>query len=284
MNTANQPNENQPAPAATQTNQPAPAPAAPANILEQGKPTAAPDSYDWIAEKYHVKKEDGTFDLEASARKVSEAYKHLEQRFGSGDAPPKTADEYDIKVEADGFNFDEFKADPESQSFLKSAHAKGMTNEQLNFVLSEFYKRAPQLVAGAAAMDADTASQELRNEWKNDADFKTNISAAYRAFNAYASEADKAKMNEIGNNPIVIRLLANIGREMKEDAPVTSQTPINTSDFDTKAAELRTQLSALPAHDPKRKQVQAQLDAMYEQRYGSNKQMLGGGKTFSSVA
>ena len=81
---------------------------------------------DWIPEKYRTNKEDGSLDLEASSRKVAEAYKHLETRMGSGDAPPKSADEYAVKLEGvEGFNWDEFKADEASQSFLKGAHAKG---------------------------------------------------------------------------------------------------------------------------------------------------------------
>ena len=55
-------------------------------------------AFDWIPEKHRVTKEDGTFDLEASARKVAEAHGHLEKRFGSGDLPPKTPEEYAPKV------------------------------------------------------------------------------------------------------------------------------------------------------------------------------------------
>lgn len=73
---------------------------------------------DWMPEKYRTNKEDGSLDLEASSRKVAEAYKHLETRMGSGDAPPKSADEYAVKLEGvEGFNWDEFKAGESSQAF-----------------------------------------------------------------------------------------------------------------------------------------------------------------------
>ena len=71
---------------------------------------AAPN--DFIPEKYRVNKEDGSLDLEQSSRKMGEAYKHLETRMGTGDAPPKSHDEYAVKLDGvEGFNWDEFKAD-----------------------------------------------------------------------------------------------------------------------------------------------------------------------------
>ncbi|MCZ7253157.1 hypothetical protein NK293_23265, partial [Salmonella enterica] len=89
-------------------------------------------------------KEDGSLDLEQSSRKMAEAYKHLETRMGSGDVPPKTAEEYAVKLEGvEGFDWDEFKADPDTQSFLKGAHAKGLTNDQVQYVIGEYMKAAP---------------------------------------------------------------------------------------------------------------------------------------------
>ena len=112
---------------------------APASVLAAGASTT-----DYIPEKYRTNKEDGTLDLEASSRKVAEAYKHLETRLGSGDVPPKTADEYTVKLEGvEGFDWDEFKADEGTQSFLKGAHAKGLNNDQVQYVIGEYLKAAP---------------------------------------------------------------------------------------------------------------------------------------------
>src|SRR3990167_2282129 len=99
---------------------------------------AAPEQQEFIPEKYQVKKADGTLDLEQSSRKLAESYSHLEKRLGSGDAPPKTADEYAPEVGGGGFNWEEFKADEGTQSFLKGAHAKGLTNDQVAFVIGEY--------------------------------------------------------------------------------------------------------------------------------------------------
>src|SRR6478736_10297497 len=63
-----------------------PAAAAPAtqptNLLKQGVEEPTPTEF--IPEKYRVTKDDGTLDIEASARKLAEAHGSLEKRLGSG--------------------------------------------------------------------------------------------------------------------------------------------------------------------------------------------------------
>jgi hypothetical protein len=56
-----------------------------------------PGANDWLPEKFRVMGEDGKLSIESSARKLAENYTHLEKRMGSGDAPPKTADEYALR-------------------------------------------------------------------------------------------------------------------------------------------------------------------------------------------
>jgi len=262
--------------------------AAPGSVLASGQAagaggqgtagSAAAGPNDWIPEKHRVAKADGTIDIEASARKVAEAHRHLEQKLGSGDVPPKTAEEYAPKVEGEGFNWDEIKTDPSMQSFLKGAHAKGITNDQLSYILGEYWKAAPELMQGARQLDEKAATAELRQEWKTDTEFKQNVGLAFKAFSAFASEADRARIDEIGNNPVVLRLLANIGKEMQEDSPV-SGTSLPEGDFNTRVAELRAELEKLPQSDPRRKQVKAEIDGLYARRYGSKAQRLGGGAT-----
>ncbi|HRF11305.1 MAG TPA: hypothetical protein PLR37_04090 [Candidatus Accumulibacter phosphatis] len=246
-----------------------------------GGAAAAPS--DWLQEKYRVAKADGTLDLEASARKVAEAHRSLEQRLGSGDVPPKTTEEYAPKVDAEGFNWDEVKNDESMRGFLKGAHAKGFTNDQLSYVLGEYWKAAPNLVTGAQQLDDRAATAELRQEWKTDAEFKQHIGQAFKAFNAFAAEADRSRIDEIGNNPIVLRLLANIGKEMREDTPINGGG-IPEGDFNTKAAALRGELEKLPPSDPRRKQLKDELDGLYTSRYGARAQRLGGGASRATVA
>lgn len=224
-----------------------------------------PGATDWLPEKYRVVGDDGKLNIEGSARKLADAHTSLEKRLGSVGTPPKTADEYEPKVEVEGFNWDEFKADPRMQSFMKAAHAKGITNDQMGFIIGEYAQRAPELVNSAAELDSEAATTQLREVWKTDAEFKKNIGLAYRAFNSLADDADKGRMDEIGNNPMVIRMLAKVGAEMQEDAPAGG-------DINLEEQQTIRDLMKSPAYmDPKHadhERVSAQVKAYYQKRFG----------------
>ncbi|WP_142478407.1 hypothetical protein [Klebsiella oxytoca] len=224
-----------------------------------------PGANDWIPEKYRVMGEGGILDIEGSARKLADAYSHLEKRMGSGDTPPKTAEEYAPKVEVEGFKWDEFKADPRMQSFMKSAHAKGITNDQMGFILGEYAQLAPELVNGAAALDSEAATTQLREVWKTDAEFNKNIGLAFRAFNSLTDEGDRGRIDEIGNNPMVIRMLAKIGAEMQEDAPAGADS--NPAEQQTIRDLMKSEAYMNPKHTD-HERVSATVKAYYHKRYG----------------
>lgn len=233
------------------------------SLLSTG--AAEPGATDWLPEKYRVVGDDGKLNIEGSARKLADAHTSLEKRLGSVGTPPKTADDYAPEVKLEGFNWEEFKADPRMQSFMKTAHAKGITNEQMSFIIGEYAQRAPELVNGAAELDADSAATQLREVWKTDAEFKKNIGLAYRAFNQLADDADKGRMDEIGNNPMVIRMLAKVGAEMQEDAPAGGE--VNLAEQQT----IRDLMKSPAYMDPKHadhERVSAQVKAFYQKTYG----------------
>lgn len=255
------------------------APAAPAptgSVLDSGANTT-----DFIPEKYRVVKEDGSLDLDQSSRKLAESYKHLETRLGSGDVPPKTADEYAVKLEGvEGFDWDEFKADEGTQSFLKGAHAKGLTNDQVQYVIGEYMKAAPGLVEGGVQLSTQDCAAALKAVWGDEQAMAQNVRASYRAAEAFASEPGKpgnfaALQAKYGNDPDFIAFAANIGKELKEDSAINGGAQVSEADFAVKTAELRQQLQTLPAHDPKRKGIQAQLDDLYNSKYSKQQSRLG---------
>lgn len=218
---------------------------------------------DWIPEKFRVVGDDGKLSIESSARKLAENYTHLEKRMGSGDAPPKTADDYAPDVKAEGFSWDEFKAAPETQSFLKAAHAKGITNDQMSFILGEYVSNAQQAVNGAAALDAESATTSLRETWKTDAEFKQNLGLAYRAFSSLAGPGDD--IDAIGNNPVVIRMLAKVGAEMQEDAPAGGD--INLAEQQS-IRDLMKSPAYMDEKHPDHERVSAQVRSFYQKNYG----------------
>jgi len=175
-----------------------------------------------IPEKYQVKKEDGSLDIEASSLKLAEAYGHLEKRMGSGDVPPKTAADYQIAVpEAlkDQWNP---KEDAKLQDFLGKAHAAGMTQAQLDMVMSAYHETAQQLVGGNRQISRDECTADLRKDWKDDATFKAEVRKSHKALMAYSANEDDANaiLSDYGNDPRLIRLLARVGGEMREDSSI----------------------------------------------------------------
>ena len=251
--------------------------------------TGTAGAFDWIPEKHRVTKDDGTFDLEASARKVAEAHGHLEKRFGSGDLPPKSADEYAPKVGVEGFNFDEFKADPAMQTFLKGAHAKGMTNDQLSFAIEQFLEVAPSLVEGSGKLDAEQCKAALSEVWAKPEEAKANYAYAFRATEAYAAKIgvtfEEIEASGLADHPLFIRMMAAVGPELGEDTSPSTEGAgggISVEEFENQAAALRQQLQELPVSDKRRPAVKAQYDALYAKRFGTKPQKLSGGVVVST--
>src|SRR6185369_3167845 len=149
-----------------------------------------------IPEKYQVKKADGTLDVEASSLKLAEAYGNLEKRIGTGDLPPKTAEEYQIAVPDAVKDQWDPKTDPLMGDFLKDAHAAGMTQKQMDMVMGKYFELAPQLVEGARQLSADSCVAELKTEWKTDEQYKGEVSKAYKAALAYGDKDAEAIVRE----------------------------------------------------------------------------------------
>lgn len=173
-----------------------------------------------IPEKYQVKKEDGSLDIEASSLKLAEAYGHLEKRMGSGDVPPKTAADYQIAVPDALKDVWNPKEDAKLQDFLGKAHAAGMTQAQLDMVMSAYHETAQQLVGGNRQLSEEECTADLRKEWKDDATFKGEVAKAYKAAVGYGGEDAQSILADHGNDPRLIRLLARVGGEMGEDRSI----------------------------------------------------------------
>lgn len=183
------------------------------SALQQGGQGQAPQ----IPEKYQVKKEDGSLDIEASSLKLAEAYGHLERRIGTGDIPPKSAEEYQITVPDALKGKWNPKEDPLLGEFLNDAHAAGMTQKQVDLVLSRYMDIAPKLVSGASQLSAEECTTQLKSEWKTDEQYKAEVGKAFKAAVGYGGGDDEGIIKDYGNDPRIIRLLARVGGEMGED-------------------------------------------------------------------
>jgi hypothetical protein len=177
-----------------------------------------------VQEKYLVKNEDGTTDWEATAQKQAQGYDALSKRMGSGDAPPKTAEEYVINVpdelkEALG----DLKADPQMQEFLKDAHAVGLSQKQLDAAIKHHVDALKGLTGGIQQLNAEDCVASLKETWKNDAEYTAGLSNAHKAATAFFGEDAQQIIDRYGNDPALIRGLAKMGAELGEDKPINPE-------------------------------------------------------------
>lgn len=185
--------------------------------------SAPAETFDWIPEKFRVAGQDGAVDVAQSARKIEEHRSNLEKRLGSGDIPPKTADEY--KVEVPEPMADKWKQDdPIFGEFKAFAHDIGLSQLQFAKALPQFLEFTQGIGGGVAQLDAEAARTELSSVWKGDA-LNENLSAANRAVlgtDGLASQdaALAERLNaKYGNDPDFVQFAAFVGRAMREDKP-----------------------------------------------------------------
>ncbi len=208
-----------------------------------------------IPEKFKVTAEDGSVDYKATVAKMNESYSYLEKKVGTGEVAPKSVDEY--KLEREDFDFEEFKADESNKEFLTEAHKHGITNKQLDFLLSEYDKRAVDLVSNSSQIDTDTTVQTLQSDWGQD--YEKNIFNAVKAARACGITDEQINDPLIGNNVAFIKMAAYFGSQMTEDKPVSNGTPVNV---DIQSL-MRSEAFFNPKH-PDHKSVKAQIDSYYD--------------------
>lgn len=223
----------------------------------------------WMPEKYRVTKEDGTFDIEASARKQAEAYTHLASKLGSGDIPPKTADEYTFTVpdalkdqwnpaEDEGFN-----------AFKTDALAAGFTQKQFEFAVGRHLEMLAEVGGGSQQVSEREATEKLRTLWPDEISFKGGLNKSDRAVRAYANPGSADVLGsyvnlerKFGNDPDFIALMANIGKETSEDIP-----PMGSVLPESSIAELQQSKAYWDANDPKHAEVKKKVSDHYARKF-----------------
>jgi hypothetical protein len=237
-------------------------PADAGSVLSAAKPADAAPT-EWLAEKFRVMNGE-TLDVEASARKLAESYAGLEKRVGSGDLPPKSADEYALTV-PDQLK-DAWQEDDRFKAFKTDMHAAGITQKQFDLVMGKYFTVVPEMAQASAQLTMDKATEELRATWKSDAEFTENVSGAFKAFKSFADPADLDRIDEIGNSPVALRILAKISKEMGEGGGIPSQA-------DSVAAEDIQALLRNPAYlDNKHadhKAVSQKVQQYYAKKHGN---------------
>jgi hypothetical protein len=263
--------------------------AAPASVLGSGAaaaptPQAPADPHAWLPEKLRVFGEDGkTLNLEDSAKKMGEAYTHLEKRFGSGDMPPKTVEDYKVTVPealADKLKAEDLAGNEAFKAFLAKAHGVGLTQKQLDTVVGEFLDRSIKNAAAGDQLSAEAATAELRQGWKTDAEFQAGVQAAYRAGKAYGGADFEGILKDHGNDPRIVRLLAAVGKELGEDRG----TPAAAGAMAEPDVESLAKSAAYwNPNDPQHAVVKAKVAAHYAALHGTAAKRTGSMSFQSSV-
>jgi hypothetical protein len=254
------------APEAAAPAAPAAAPAAPAapakSLLEKGQAAAAAPAAPEppkFPEKLLVKNASGEVDWQASAIKAhAEGYAPLEKKLHAGEAPPKSPDDYAPEL-PEGLSLDTLKEDPLYQGFLKGAHARGINNAQLGWVLQTYAERM------ALQSSPEAAEAELRKTWPTDAAMEAGVANSYRTVRAFAG--DDATFNRLhakfGNDPDFIRFTASIAPELREDKALGGITPVES---ETRAALMGSQAYRDSKH-PEHASVVARVAALYKKEF-----------------
>lgn len=210
-----------------------------------------------VQEKYLVKNEDGSVNWEASAQKQAEGYNQLAKRMGSGDAPPKTADEYVVNVPDELKDaLGDLKADPLMQDFLKDAHAAGMSQKQVDVAIGKYLAAIPQLAGGVQQLNAEDCVADLKQGWKTEAEYTAGVSNAYKAAQGFFGDDAEHIINTYGNDPKLIRGLAKMGAEMGEDK---SLSPTDTLPSGTSIDELMANPAYMDPKHPEHAKVSKQV-------------------------
>ncbi|OPZ01245.1 MAG: hypothetical protein BWZ09_02760 [Alphaproteobacteria bacterium ADurb.BinA305] len=220
-----------------------------------------------MPEKYRTFKADDpkALDVDATLRKVSDGYQALAKRLGTGDAPPAAHTEY--KVAPPDALKDAFKADdPAFAGFLEQAHKAGFTQAQLDVAMAGFFATAPKLVAGAQQLDTDACVAELRKEWTEPAAYQQNMTAAMRALRAYGGDAQvDALVGRFGNDPVALKLLAAVGRDIREDRPPQGGSTSGAHEIE---ALMKSEAYTNPKH-AEHAMVSAQVKAHFDRMAGT---------------
>lgn len=166
---------------------------------------------------------------------------------------PGNAEDYEFNFEERGID-----VDPNLSSEFKGlAKQLGLSQTQYEKLVDAHFN------AVSVTNTPDYAANALKQEWGKD--FSTNIEYAKQAFKTYGQGVNEAS---VGNNPEVLKLLANLGKDLGEDNGVRNQPTTNASNY---SDEQINQLMLGEAYNdpmhPAHKETMNRVTRWFEQKY-----------------
>lgn len=235
-----------------------------------------------IPEKYRVVGADGKLDEAASMAKLMDGYDHLAKKLGTGatESAPASPDEYKLELlnaegkPRDDIDIEQFTGDPMFKEFAKAAHAEGISNRHLNWMVGRYLDVAPKLVAADAELSLEEAKTELGKLWTDEASFNTGIGSAVRAMKAYGGQAEDMPgsfarlQSKYGRDPDFLAFAASIGREVGEDRPPGGDTA-GVGDGDIESLQ-KSEAYWNPNHAD-HSRTKAKVDEFYARKFGNKR-------------
>lgn len=159
---------------------------------EPVKEEVTPVDYSWVPPKFL---KDGNPDWES----LTKSYTALEKKLGSkGALAPDSIDAYDYQAKVEI-----------SPEFKEKALKEGkLSPEQYKWVASQY-----EQLLDIATPTAEKAEAVLRERWGDE--FEVKAQRAIRAYEVFVPS--NISIEEIGNNPIILDILAQVGSELAED-------------------------------------------------------------------
>lgn len=194
---------------------------------------------------------------------IYKSYGELEGRMGKVGLPPEKPDGYKFDLKDDApLDKDYFT------SLRTKAHAAGFSQPQFEALAASQIELA-QAVASELTGDLlgtqQACEEALAKAWPDAKERATHRAAANRAFKAFSGDGELLKV--IGNMPGVVKMLAKIGAEVKEDrVPDGAETA--PDEIDKQIATLTNDPAYTNSFMPKHNEVKAKVTALFAQKYG----------------
>ena len=181
---------------------------------------------------------------------------------------PKSPDEYPLQVPD---NYDKNMVD----EFKTIAHKAGLLPNQVSAVMSFYQKIAGDAETAMGQQNAaqmEQAQAELKTEWGNG--YEANLDRAKRYVMTFADDNDKEQLSgRLGNDPALLRVLANASKVMREDA-LLGANPDSDPNASSAAEELgKIQTNPIYYDPAQARAFKQEHDRLVQRAYFLRKQM-----------
>jgi hypothetical protein len=218
-----------------------------------------------VPEKFMVKGADDQPDFKAIAEKIGQSYSAMEKRVGTGDIPPKSAEDYKLET------FLPEGVEPNQEVLkpvLSEFHRLGLTQGQVQGVMNVF---GSQVAAGQASEKEGyvAGAAALKSAWGDE--YQQRLSDAKAGLSVYtAADKELAALltaPKYANDPAIIRLLSAVGADLKEDKPVHGMDGPAADSID----EIRTSKAYLDPKEPGHADAVRKVNEAYTRGYKANR-------------